>query len=80
MKDGIENSWAPHPGFEPPPSVQQAGALPLDHSAALMTITMSVIKHCDVTAFFCIIWRKKIKISRDLGAMCSRMATSHTHK
>ena len=31
MKDGIENSWAPHPGFEPPPSAQQAGALPLDH-------------------------------------------------
>ena len=31
MKDGIENSWAPHPGIEPPPSAQQASALPLDH-------------------------------------------------
>ena len=29
MKDGIENSCSPHPGIEPPPSVQQAGALPL---------------------------------------------------
>ena len=34
MKGGIENSLAPHPGFEPLPSAQQAGALPLDHSAA----------------------------------------------
>ena len=39
MKDSIENSWAPHPGFEPPPPAQQAGALPLDHSA---TFTLSV--------------------------------------
>ena len=36
MKDGIENSWAPHPGFELPPSAQQAGTLPLDHSALIM--------------------------------------------
>ena len=34
MKDNIENSWAPHLGFEPLPSAQQAGILPLDHSAA----------------------------------------------
>ena len=27
MKDDFENSWAPHTGFEPPPSVQQAGTL-----------------------------------------------------
>ena len=27
MKDDIENSWAAHLGFEPPPSVQQAGIL-----------------------------------------------------
>ena len=41
MKDGIENSLAPHPGFEPPPSAQQAGTLPLDHSAALFTVKHS---------------------------------------
>ena len=38
MKDGNENSWAPHSEFEPPPSVQQASALPLDHSAALKCV------------------------------------------
>ena len=30
IKNGIETSWAPHPGFEPPPSEQQAGMLPLN--------------------------------------------------
>ena len=35
MKDGIENSWVSHPGFEPPLSAQQGSVLPLDHSAAL---------------------------------------------
>ena len=34
MKDGIENLGLPHPGFEPSPPAQQAGTLPLDHSAA----------------------------------------------
>ena len=43
MKEGIENSWAPHPGFEPPPSAQQAGALPLDHSAAWGAVKLD---HC----------------------------------
>ena len=33
MKDDIENSWVPHPGFESPPSAQQAGILLLSHSA-----------------------------------------------
>ena len=34
MKASFENSWAPHLGFEPRPLAQQAGVLPLDHSAA----------------------------------------------
>ena len=38
MKDGIENSWVPYPGFEPPPSAQQASVLPLDHSAVNVVI------------------------------------------
>ena len=37
MKVNFENSYAPHPGFEPipGPSAQQAGVLPLDQSVAL---------------------------------------------
>ena len=36
MKVNFENSLVPHPGFEPRPSAQQAGVLPLDHSADVM--------------------------------------------
>ena len=40
MKAKFENSWASHPGFEPRPSVQQAGILPLDHSAAALQLML----------------------------------------
>ena len=42
MKDGIENSWVPLPGFEPQPSAQQASILSQDHSAAVVLSDVGV--------------------------------------
>ena len=45
MKDDIEDSRAPRPGFEPPSSAQQAGILPLDHSAAYAILHVWTLNH-----------------------------------
>ena len=34
IKANFDNSWVPHPRFEPRPSAEQANVLTLDHSAA----------------------------------------------
>ena len=54
MKANFENSWAPHPGFEPRPSAQQAGNLTTKPLSCLVSHMMMLIRNeCDIHFVIC---------------------------
>ena len=62
IEDNIENSWVPHPGFEPQPSAQQAGILL--HNPKLQKVTNLELRSSSIELAFQSVLMKNIPNQR----------------